>query len=231
MTKTLTHELYIARLAKRVAKSRELAAEDRKTLARVRLAYGDGLDGVMGITRFDRWQHKDGKAGHWCAVCATCQPEGAFLLAETVVHELGHAIAGRAAAHGPDWKAACVRLGLVDAKATYAHGDKPVWAPWLKAYLDKTPEPSDGRPVYGTKLGSGPDAVIVPPTIRPCSAGVGSQGGKSSGVGSKSRYLLYTCGCTKLRHAGQELKAKCLQKTCGKRFRLVESSLPPTQAE
>jgi len=207
-----THEQYIAAVVAAVLLLPSLLPEDRRAIASVRLAYGAGEQGTMGVTMFNRWKSRDGSTRHFVAVCATCQPEGALLLAETVVHELAHARAGWQAGHGPVWVAACARLGLIDAKATYTHNAKPTWSPGLLTALLRLPEPSEGRPVYI------PGERAKP---RPCPAGIGTKGGKSRGPGSGSRNKLWQCACgTKIRHAGKLLRAKCLD--CGGMFRAQE---------
>jgi len=194
-TRFRTHDAYIADVARLACRHPGSTEPDRIAISKVRLAYGDGEAGVMGVTRFNLWKGPDGERQHWCAVCATCQPEGSFLLAETVLHELGHAIAGQLGAHGPLWKAACERLGLADAKATYAHGDKPVFSAWMAAQLAKLKEPTEGRPdrAAGPVLGPPLPPGALPP-IRPCGAGVGTKGGKSRGPGSGTRNALHVCG-------------------------------------
>jgi len=190
-----THDAYIADVARLACRHPGASEDDRNAIRQVRLAYGDGQAGVMGITRFNLWKGPDGQRRHWCAVCATCQPEGSYLIAETVLHELGHAIAGPMGAHGPIWRSACERLGLIDAKATYAHGDKPVFSAWMAAQLAKLKEPTEGRPAHtvsGNAIGP-PGSPALPP-IRPCGAGIGTKGGKSRGPGSGTRNALHVCG-------------------------------------
>jgi len=207
-----THDDYIRQVFKLALRERSCTDADRAILRDVRLAYGDGEAGTLGITRYNKWKKADGGLTHWCAVCATCQPEGAFLLAETVLHELGHAIA-QGAGHGPGWVEASKRLGLIDAKATYRHGDKPVFSPTMLAALERLPEPTEGRPVYGAS--TVPGLPPVAPPIRPCGAGVGTKGGKSRGPGSGTRNALHQCACVPPVRVRAAVSKRPLLATCG----------------
>jgi len=206
--KPVTHDGYV-QAVKRLA-ARGATDADKAIMSKVRLAFGDGPDNTLGITRYNRWKGPDGNVSHWCAVCASAHPSTPHLLAETVLHELGHAVVGPGHGHGPVWREACARLGLVDAKATYAHGDKPTFAPWMLVKLERLAVPSEGimlaRPEGLPGLPGG--APLPPPTIRPCGAGKGTKGGKSYGA---NRHDLYLCGCAK----GPRVRsAKPLDATC-----------------
>ena len=216
-----THDAYIADVARLAIRHVGRDSEEAAIIRSVRLAYGDGEHGTMGITRFDMWKDAEGKSRHWCAVCATCQPDGAFLLAETVLHELGHAVAGRMAAHGDDWRKVCAKLGLIDAKATYSHGDKPAFSERMAAWLAALPEPNEGKPTRGAPApasgGGGPLGPIVP-VIRPCGAGIGTKGGKSRGPGSGTRNVAHACGCRTIHAAVSKRPLRALCIDCAQPF-------------
>src|SRR6188768_334203 len=110
----VTHESYIAQVARLAACQPDATPADRAMIGAVKLTYGAGPEGTLGITYYRKWRKPGAtEALPFVAICATCQPEGSYLLAETVIHELAHACAPIGAGHGPDWVAACRRLGLV----------------------------------------------------------------------------------------------------------------------
>jgi len=213
--KPRTHDAYVAAVARLAARHTEAKADDKATIRKVRLVWGDGPDNTLGITRYNKWRGADGGVSHWCAVCATAHPSTPHLIAETVLHELGHAVVGPGFGHGPEWKAACARLGLVDAKATYQHGDTPTFSAWMLAQLQRLPVPNEGVTVDRPIITGLPIPPAGPIPIRPCGAGKGVKGGKSYGA---NRHDLYLCGCPKgprIRSA-KPLRARCLD--CGQVF-------------
>jgi predicted SprT family Zn-dependent metalloprotease len=50
---------------------------------------------------------------------------GPEVVRETLLHEIAHALAGRAAGHGPDWKAVCRRVGALPERLSW-EADMPV---------------------------------------------------------------------------------------------------------
>jgi hypothetical protein len=61
--------------------------------------------------------------------------------------------------------------------------------------------------------------------LRPCSAGVGTKGGKSRGAGSGSRLRKFTCGCGVIARVGRdEFNATCGD--CGTAFKRAEAPYP-----
>lgn len=236
----ITHEQYVASMVNVLLKQPGVTAEDRKAIELAKITYGGGEMGVRGITWFDKWQHGTGaKApkGHFVGINATWQ-KTVIELAETVAHELGHVTAGKGTGHGPEWSAACARLGFVHARAT--DDGKPLDWSWFTPECAKAlkalPLPTDGSPLAPAEGGLGPwGKPILKPVARPCGAGWGVRGGKSRGTGSKSRLLLWECKCEvnlsgkpgpiKLRCASTELDVTCNK--CKRKFHLVEESLPP----
>lgn len=218
--KTITHEQYIARVMAHALRQKSVTAADRKALKACRLTYGAGPDGTMGITYHNRWQRNGkGGVGAFVGICGTCQPNGNFLLADTVLHELGHVCAGPGKGHGPEWKEACDRLGLVEARATYMPGQKPLFSAAMMKLLKNTKDPNEGKPVW--RVPTGTNGPVEPPKIRPCSAGDGVRGGKSRGPGSGSRNVAHVCECEPPRIiraavSQKPLRAKCLD--CGAPF-------------
>lgn len=185
---SFTHEQFVQSVAQ-IACSR-LSSTDACKCNAIKLAYGAGPDGTRGVTYYDRWGTVDGEAP-FVAINALYQ-ESLVQLAGTTIHELGHVLAGWDAGHGPEWKAACEKLGLRRVKAAgteykYAMFDKDI-----RAFIVGLPEPTDGKPKSlwnGQKIGkakSGP---------KPCTAAVGVRGGTSRGVGSGSRLRLFLCEC------------------------------------
>jgi ribosomal protein S27E len=222
-----THENYVAAIYLAALEVPTLTDEDRALIRAIRLVYGAGPDGTRGVTYYNRWIMPGAESPvPLVAICATGQ-ESPVQVCGTTLHELGHVLAGPQAGHGPDWHAACARLGLgadgcakVDAAGTAYTWDH--FIPSLRATLQAIPLPQDGTP-----LGRGINAVTS--RLKPCGAGIGTRGGASRGKGSGSRYLKWQCqGCPKpvsVRHAGTELDVRCNK--CGTDFVVDPDSLPP----
>lgn len=212
----ITHEHFIARVA-------ELAIArlpDAKPFAGMKLTYGMGADGAYGITYFKRWKAGDEPTA-FVEIGARHQQDW-VQVAGTVIHELGHVLAGWEAAHGRDWKAACEQLGLRKARAAGANS-LVNFDSALRFALAALEKPTDGAPVcpiLSPRTGK-------PITLKPCTGGFGTKGGKSRGIGSGSRLLLFQCegseghAPTKVRASlGANFDATCNH--CRTRFALVQ---------
>lgn len=191
MTMQFTHEQFVQAVAE-IACSK-LSSTDAAICANIKLAYGSGPDGTRGVTYYNRWGKADSKAP-FVAINALYQ-ESLVQLAGTTIHELGHVLAGWEAGHGPDWKAACEKLGLRRVKAA---GTQYVWAMFdrdIRSLIAGMPKPTDGEPqsLFGNAGGYAIGKRKTGP--KPCTAGIGTHGGKSRGVGSGSRLRLFECDC------------------------------------
>lgn len=208
-----THEQFVHTVAQ-IACSR-LSSTEAAICQNIKLTYGAGPDGVRGVTYYNKWGKIDGKAP-FVEISAFNQ-SSIVQLAGTTIHELGHVLAGWEAGHGPDWKAACEKLGLRKIRAA---GTNYVWAMFsadIRAAIALMPKPDDGAPVTaweGFKIGkraTGP---------KPCTAAIGTRGGKSRGAGSGSRLRLFQCACTpapiKVRVARDNFDCTC--NTCSSLF-------------
>lgn len=210
-----THENFIAQIAAAAITLADLNPTERDQLKAVKLVYGSGPNGTRGVTFYNRWKGSDAVVP-FVEISAFGQ-ESVVQVAGTTVHELGHVLAGWDAGHGPDWKAACERLGLRKIKAA---GTSYVWSmfnPQLRNAVTSLTKPTDGQPVVPLSglFGAGPV-----PTLKPCGAGIGTRGGKSRGVGSGSRLRLWECGCgCKVRIASDNFDAT--HNPCGEAFKRV----------
>lgn len=175
----ITHEAYIANVAA-IAASR-LDREDAAKLAGIKLTYGKGPGGVRGVTYYNAWSNGD-ESHAFCEICASGE-SSELQVAGTTIHELAHVVAGWNAGHGPAWKAACKRLGLRRAIAAGQEYSLAAFAPDVRHAVAKLDKPTDGQPV----------AALSGKTQKPCTAGIGTRGGKSRGVGSGSRMLKVSC--------------------------------------
>ena len=206
-----THENFIDAI--HAAAMARVNEQERMILSCIKLVYGAGETGLRGVTYYHRWAGKDRAPAPFVEVCAFGQ-SSLVQIAGTTLHELAHVLAGWGAGHGPDWKAACERLGLRCAKAS---GTRYSWAnlaPGLRELVYGLPAPDEGAPV--AMLGGGAAGAAV----KPCTAGFGTRGGKSRGPGSGSRMRLFVCECeppVKVRAARDNLAARCL--CCDQNFR------------
>jgi len=160
------------------------------------------------VTVFDAWENGVGRVDV-VEIAATGQ-ESWVQLAGTVIHELGHVLAGMTAGHSNQWKDAAVSLGF--RKQPAAAGQVYYLAmidPEIRhAVHDLARRIGDGRPEFRTH------AIPTLPTVpRPCSAGIGTKGGRSRGKGSGSRMRLWECACqpkpVKVRVASDDFHATC----------------------
>ncbi len=245
----VTHEHYLQAIQRLVVAQSHLSKADRAKLRSIKLVYGAGMAGVRGVTYYSRWRQANAKqAVPFVELCAFSQ-HSHVQVCGTLVHELGHVLAGHEHGHGQGWFDVCARLGLGDkaqgCDPILAAGTDYAWtmfAPALRAQLQALPTPTDGQPVGNAAnlLGKllGPHGRPMTQTMlkpKPCGAGYGAKGGLSRGTGSGSRNLLWECKCdgsrptmakrpVKIRHAGTDLEARCQR--CGSMFEVVEKSIP-----
>ncbi len=208
----MTRERYVAAV-------REIAAafvggEAAQLILGAKLVYGVGsLRGARGICYYSAWKNGSPSPVAVIEVCAQHE-ESLTQIAGTTIHECAHVLAGPGAGHGPEWKAACGRLGLTIVEAAgqaYApeHFEPSIWNA-----IAEVPVPTDGAPVFG--IGAG--LPISRP--RPCPLGIGTRGGKSRGAGSGSRLRLWVCGCPegtigrKVRVASDDWDTTCNKCSC-----------------
>lgn len=215
MTK-LTHEQFIH--AVRDAIAARANPETAEKLRRIKLAYGFGQPGLRGVTIYSKWANGHGPLDPdpFVEICAAGE-ESVVQLAGTTVHELGHVVAGWGAGHGDGWKCACENLGLRRVKAAGTEYRWSMFAPWLREAIAGLGVPTDGAPLNGAgvfnKIGRRKT------TVGPCTAGYGTRGGKSRGVGSGSRMRKYVADCGQIvRAATDSLDATC--NCCSSKFRM-----------
>jgi len=205
-----THEQFVQAVRQAVLSTAQVNQEERDRLNAVKLLYGVGRPGVRGITFYGVWK---GDRPEVIEIAAATE-ENWIQLAGTTVHELAHALSGHTAGHGAGWKENCRRLGLRLPKAAGMEYKLSYFAPALRMQLATLDKPADGTPDFLAGL------KLPPSTVRPCSAGVGTRGGKSRGPGSGSRLRKFTCGCTPaviVRASRDELNAHC--DLCGQQFK------------
>lgn len=224
---TRTHEEYLHRtreaIVERALERETITTEDAERIAHAKLVYGVGNGSYRGVCHYQAWENGIGRVDV-VEIAATAE-ESWIQLAGTTIHELGHVLAGWEAGHGADWKKAAERLGLRKAEAA---GQRYLLAgidPKIReAVHTLASDLGDGRPEFRT-YGLGIGTLRV--TVRPCSAGVGTRGGKSRGKGSGSRLRLWECKCTpkpvKIRAASDDLDVTC--NVCGERFEKVETAV------
>ena len=184
---TLTHEQFVHEVA---ALGIGLLADDDRAKARQsKLTYGAGQAGLRGVTYFNRWLNDKNEQAHFVEICANGE-ESPVQLAGTMLHELGHVVAGWEAGHKKEWHCACSKLGLRAIKAAGTNYQMAMIDPRIRASVAALIERlNDGKP-----NGAGVNGR-APSTPKPCSAGVGTRGGKSRGVGSGSRLRKWICAC------------------------------------
>lgn len=219
---TGTHEQYLHRTRDAViSRARELgtitdAEADR--LAHAKLVYGVGNGSYRGVCHYDAWENGLGRVSV-VEIAATAE-ESWVQLAGTTIHELGHVLAGWGAGHSGTWKQAAERLGLRAVEAAGQHYVLAAIEPKVReSVYTLAQEVGDGSPEFKTHgLGIG----LLRTVIRPCSAGIGTRGGRSRGPGSGSRMRLWECECerpVKVRVASDDLQATCNR--CGQSFHRV----------
>ena len=180
----VTHEDFIAGVAEIVVRH---APQHAKAIAAVKIAYGSGPDGTRGVTFYGAWQNGEPEAIPFVEISAFGE-QGWVQIAGTCIHELAHVVGGFDAGHGREWRDYCAELGLRRAKAAGMDYCLGHFAPAVRRQIVELPKPDDGAPVRKliNRFGR-------PFTLKPCTAGVGTRGGKSRGAGSGSRQLKVVC--------------------------------------
>lgn len=213
-----THEQYVQTVRDiviRCATARgTIDDEQAERLAHTKLLYGVGSPGVRGVCYYRAWQNGVGQVD--VVEIAAMTQESWVQLAGTTIHELAHVLAA-GDGHGATWKEAATRLGFM--RRPDAAGQRyslALFVPEVRhAVYELAQAIGDGRPEFATR-GFLPQGR----KIRPCSAGVGTRGGKSRGPGSGSRMRLYECECqprpVKVRVASDDFQAHCDR--CGAAF-------------
>lgn len=198
----MNHETFIH--AVRDAAIGYLAATDADAADRVskaKVVYGVGSPSLRGVTIYSRWKpNGDDTAQPIIEICAFGE-ESMIQVAGTTIHELAHVLAEHGAGHSSKWKNACERLGLRCVKAAGTRYSWAMFAPAIRARLTELGV-SDGAPVNGSAAGSRKPG--------PCTAGIGTRGGKSRGIGSGSRLRKYVADCGQIIRASTDaLDATC----------------------
>ena len=195
-----------------------LSAEQCAKLRAAKLLYGLGDGSYRGVCVYEAWENG---AKHDVIEIAARAQESYVQLVGTLVHELGHVLAGHGAGHGAEWKIAARGLGFVKRPAAagqhYSLSLFPQDFRFAVHELARTI--GDGHPTFGRAA-----AGFVVRMPRPCSAGIGTRGGKSRGKGSGSRLRLYECECVpvvKVRVASDTFAAHCDH--CGSAFARPEA--------
>lgn len=206
-----THERFIQAVRQAALETAApiLTSEQRERLAAIKLLYGV-FPGVRGVTFFGAWK---GPQPEVIEISAMGE-ESWVQLAGTTVHELAHALSGHQAGHGAGWKENCRKLGLRLPKAAGMDYKLAYFTPELRDRIARLPHPEDGKPDFLTGIN------LPRSSARPCSAGVGTRGGKSRGPGSGSRLRKFVCECTPpiiIRASRDELPCTC--NLCGSQFK------------
>jgi hypothetical protein len=211
-----THEQYIHKV--RDIAVQRLSAEERAAALDAKLVYGAGSQATRGVTYFGCW--KNGHDHAFAEVCAFGE-DSPVQVAGTTLHELAHVIAGPGAGHGPKWKAACARLGLIFVRAAGTKYSLACFAPGLRDAIAALPQPTDGKPQpFGGLL---PNGLPLQLKLRPCNAGIGVKGGKSRGKGSGSRLRKFVCGCGLIVRAARD-EINSTHNDCGTTFKRADSA-------
>lgn len=218
----MTRERYIQAVRSAALAVAVLSTEERDHLAGLKMVYGTGYGtGARGITYHEAWTKPVNGCSHVHAapapgevpaaakgdalieICAFAE-ESLVQLAGTTVHEMGHALAGVGKGHGKEWAGCCKRLGLRGMRAAGTQYVSAMFVPALREKLAAIPVPTDGRVIGWNERGAGAGLAGLFTRVRPCSAGIGSRGGKSRGVGSGSRLRKYVCGCGQIIRASTD---------------------------
>lgn len=226
MTTTIaksTHERYIhavrdAIVTHAVAEG-TVTDEQAAKLRHAKLLYGIGDGSYRGICHYDAWENGVGRVDV-VEIAASAQ-ESFIQLAGTTLHELAHVLTGWGAGHNGEWKDGAVSLGFkIRPNAAGQVYRLAMFAPALReAVYRLAGEIGDGSPAFRTHGLGGLAGLFAGITLKPCSAGIGTKGGKSRGTGSGSRLRLWECECerpVKVRIASDDFQAHCDR--CGTAF-------------
>ena len=207
-----THERYLHAVRDVVInRARErgtITTEQGERLAHTKPLYGVGDGTYRGVTVFGAWENGVGRVDI-VEIAATGQ-ESWIQLAGTVIHELGHVLAGMDAGHSNRWKDTAVSLGFTTrpAAAGQVYHLATIDSKIRQAVHELAQQIGDGRPEFRTFA-----IPTLPTQQRSCSAGIGTRGGTSRGKGSGSRMRLWECDCTpkpvKVRVATDDFRATC----------------------
>lgn len=185
----VTHEQYVQSVYRLACKRANPST--RQHLEAIKLVYGAGPSGVRGVTYFSRWKNGHDEAYPFVEICAFAERDW-LQIAGTVLHELGHVMAGPGAGHGIDWRASCLALGLQNFEAAGTDYQENTFQPDMFAAVWELPRPNDGEPSDTAARAGAPGAGLFT-NLRPCTAGLGTRGGKSRGAGSGSRSIKVSC--------------------------------------
>jgi hypothetical protein len=211
-----THERYLHAVGDlvitRATERATITADQAKRLTHTKLLYGVGDGTYRGMTVFDAWGNGVGRVDV-VEIAATGQ-ESWIQLAGTVIHELGHVLAGMAAGHSNMWKDAAVARGfrkrpaaagqvyylaMIDPTIRHAvhdlaagsatgefrtHARSPPW-PLCRGLVRPGSAPGAARAQdLGCRLGSGEDSK------RPCQRPISHRCQGLPMVGNEARALL-----------------------------------------
>lgn len=205
-TTLTTHEDFIHGVRDIVTSLADLTDEERRNLQTTKLVYGIGNDCIRGLTCYQAWK---GSNSTVIEIGASAE-ESWIQLAGTTIHELAHALSGRGVGHSKLWKYNCARLGLRLAMAAGMEYHLAYLSPEVRKAIAMLPRPADGTPSFNHRHHV--KGQQLQPKIRPCSAGIGTRGGKSRGPGSGSRLRKFVCECDPpviIRASRDELQAHC----------------------
>lgn len=178
------------------------------------------------MTVFDAWENGVGRVDI-VEIAATGQ-ESWIQLAGTVIHELGHVLAGAEAGPSTKWKDTALGLGFTvrPAAAGQVYRLAMIHPTICRAVYELAQRIGDGRPEFRTLA-----IPTLPTNPRPCSAGIGTRGGRSRGKGSGSRMRLWQYACApkpvKVRGASDDFQATCDR--CGTSLKRTEQSREETE--
>jgi hypothetical protein len=219
---TLSHEQFVQAVrtmaVEGALKRGSLTHDEAMRLMHTKLVYGVGQRGVRGTCHYGVWRNGIGNVD--VVEVAAASQENWIQLSGTTVHELGHVLAGHGAGHSDAWKEACVRLGFTKkpAAAGQQYHLALLRADLREGALALAKTVADGMPQFGGERDNWM-SILTALLGRPCSAGIGTRGGKSRGTGSGSRMRLYECACAKpvkVRVASDTFDATC--NVCGSKF-------------
>lgn len=182
----IDHETYIAGVRDIAITHATLTDEERERLNNCQLLYGMGGGSYRGMTAYNTWNEE-----HATVEIAASGEESWLQLAGTTIHEYGHVLAGQGAGHSSEWKNAAERLGLRRAMASGMRYSLAALAPDVREAVERLARSiSDGNPSFMRNAAFRPAGSAM----RVCTAGHGTRGGTSRGVGSGSRLRKVECG-------------------------------------